>query len=370
MKKKVIFGVLLFALILILFNGKVFARNYSDERYSFTIPNEFEDIYTNVTDTSSYHSFMAPYNDYYNFKEVRFSAYENKYTAPYKQEDLDRNIETIKKSHEESEYTTLKSIKGNLVELNGVKGYKIEYYHTYDANTDLYETVLYELKSDNHQYSIEIRSDVKNYINSAEAKNIIKSFKMKDTVLKSRGIPFVDVATSSWTFDSVKYVYTNNIISGLNDYTFGPNNKLTRGMMATILYNMEGAPKASGTSPFSDVKDSSKWYYKAVLWAAKNGVVSGNKDGTFKPNDYITREQLAIMLYNYATYKGKDVSATNNLSAFTDRTKVAGYALGPVKWAVANSVITGSNKKLNPKGTATRAEAASMIYKYCTKVGK
>ena len=111
-------------------------------------------------------------------------------------------------------------------------------------------------------------------------------------------------------------------------------------------------------------------YYKAVLWASQNKIVSGNKDGTFKPNGNITREELAIMLYNYAKFKGKDMSKTDDLSKFSDKNKVASYAKTAVKWAVANGVITGSGGKLNPKGNATRAEAASMIYKYCDKIGR
>ena len=181
---------------------------------------------------------------------------------------------------------------------------------------------------------------------------------------------FSDVLSTSWYYGAVKFVFEENIMKGLEEYKFGPNNKLTRSMMASILYNMEENPTVSGTSPFSDVTNTSAWYYKAVLWASQNKIVSGNKDGTFKPNGNITREELAIMLYNYAKFKGKDMSKTDDLSKFSDKNKVASYALTAVKWAVANNVITGSNGKLNPKGTATRAETASMIYKYCDKVGR
>ncbi len=159
-------------------------------------------------------------------------------------------------------------------------------------------------------------------------------------------------------------------MSGLNGSTFGPTNKLTRGMMVTILYKMEGSPKVTAASNFTDVKDSSKYYYKPAIWAAEKKIVSGYNDGRFGPSDNITREQLAIILYKYAKYKKKDVSKTTELTAFSDSNKVASYALKQVKWAVASGVITGSNGKLNPKGNATRAEVAAMMEKYCKKVGK
>ena len=182
---------------------------------------------------------------------------------------------------------------------------------------------------------------------------------------------FSDINPTSWYFNAVNYAVNNNILSGLNETTFGPNDKLTRGMMVTILYRMEGNPAVPSSAPtFTDVKDNKKWYYKAVRWAAAKGIVSGYNDGKFGPTDNITREQLAIILYKYAKYKGKDVSKANDLSGFTDSNKVASYALKQVKWAVGAGVITGSNGKLNPKGNATRAEVAAMMEKYCKKVGR
>ena len=183
-------------------------------------------------------------------------------------------------------------------------------------------------------------------------------------------LPFKDVNVDNWYYTAVKYVYNNKIMNGLSSTKYGPNEKLSRAMMATILYNMSGSPKVSGTSPFKDVKDSKKWYYKAVLWASKNNIVSGYKNGNFGPSDNITREQVAVMLYKYAKYRGKNVSKLGNITTFSDYKNVASYATTQMKWAVGTGVITGSNNKLNPKGNATRAEAASMIYKYCSKVGK
>ena len=190
-------------------------------------------------------------------------------------------------------------------------------------------------------------------------------------LISQKPLKFTDINTSAWYFVAVNYVVNNNIKNGLNETKFGPNDKLTRAMMVSILYKMEKSPEVPANAPtFPDVKDSSKWYYKAVRWAAANKIVNGNNNGTFNPTGYITREQLAIMLHNYAKYKGKNVSASGDLTKFTDYKNVASYALNAMKWAVGSKVITGSNGKLNPKGTATRAETAAMIQKYCINVGR
>ena len=123
------------------------------------------------------------------------------------------------------------------------------------------------------------------------------------------------------------------------------------------------------------MQDSKKYYYKAIKWATDKKIVSGYDNGKFGPNDNITREQLAVILYNYAKFKGKNTSASDNLNGFTDKTKVSSWALAQVKWAVGAGVITGNENKdgtktLNPKGNATRAEVAAMLEKYCKKVGR
>ncbi len=184
-------------------------------------------------------------------------------------------------------------------------------------------------------------------------------------------LPFNDVKNSDWFYKAVKYVYENNIIKGYNTTTFAPNDKVTRGMLVTILYRMEGEPKISGNSKFPDVQDSKQYYYKAVKWATDNKIVSGYNTGKFGPNDNITREQLAVILNKYARYKKKDVSPTNNLSEFKDGNKVSSYAVSQMKWAVGAGVITGNDDRtLKPQGTATRAEVSAMLEKYCKKVGR
>ena len=184
-------------------------------------------------------------------------------------------------------------------------------------------------------------------------------------------LTFTDVKQTDWYYNAVKYVYENNIIKGYDSKTFAPNDKLTRGQLVTILHRMEGSPKITGTSKFSDVQDSSKYYYNAVIWATNKKIVSGYDNGKFGAEDNITREQLAVILWKYAKYKGKSVTASNNLSGFTDTNKISSWALTQVKWAVGAGVISGNaNKTLNPLGNATRAEVAAMMEKYCKKVGR
>ena len=182
-------------------------------------------------------------------------------------------------------------------------------------------------------------------------------------------LPFTDVKKSDWYYTAVEYTYQRGIIKGATDTEFRPTKNITRGMIVTILWRMEGEPKVTGVGDFPDVKNG-QYYYNAVRWATKNKVVSGYNSGKFGPDDNITREQLATILCNYAKYKGKNVNATANTSKFTDWSKVTGYARPAMQWAVSKGVITGKSggTKVDPQGTASRAEAAGMIYNYCLKI--
>ena len=180
---------------------------------------------------------------------------------------------------------------------------------------------------------------------------------------------FDDVKTSDWFYKAVKFTYENGMILGYNNTTFAPNDKITRAMIVTILYRMDGAPNNNGVSDFSDVV-ANQWYSKAVKWAADNGIVKGYEGlNKFGPNDYIIRQDLAVILRNYANYKKKDTDNSSDLSKFKDYKLVSSYALKSIKWAVGAGVINGNKDgTLNPKGNATRAEAAAMIQNYCKKV--
>lgn len=177
-------------------------------------------------------------------------------------------------------------------------------------------------------------------------------------------LPFGDVTVSDWFYDDVRYVYANGIMDGTSSDRFAPNAPLTRAMIVTILYRMDGSPAMSGASDFKDV-DSNKWFAKAVAWAAANGIVNGYGSGLFGPNDPVTREQLAAILYRYAVYGGMTaVTLEENLGGFADTAQLSAYAIQAMNWAVGQGLINGSGSNLVPKAQATRAQVAAIIHRY------
>jgi hypothetical protein len=179
---------------------------------------------------------------------------------------------------------------------------------------------------------------------------------------------FVDVPQNAWYYDAVKYVYDKGIMSGTSEFKFSPNATTTRGMIVTILYRMEGEPEISESESFSDVSDS-KYYANAVKWAVSNGIVTGYNGGTFKPENKITREQLACILYNYASYKGYDLAAPADLSVYQDAKNISAYAKNAMGWAVASGMITGTDKNIiAPMSSATRAQVAQIFMNFCENV--
>ena len=157
-------------------------------------------------------------------------------------------------------------------------------------------------------------------------------------------------------------------MSGTSTTGFSPDVKTTRGMIVTMLHNMENSPYQAGASKFSDVQNSKDYYYMAVKWATSNKIISGYNNGKFGPNDLITREQLSVILNQYCNYKGKYKKVYADFSKFKDSNKVSSYAKWGMNWAIGNKIINGSNGKLNPQGTATRAEAAAMLSNYCKSI--
>lgn len=180
-------------------------------------------------------------------------------------------------------------------------------------------------------------------------------------------LPFTDVESSDWYYDAVQYVYENSMMSGTGDSTFSPNTTTTRGMIVTVLHRLEGCPNAAGTS-FTDV-DSGAYYATAVAWASSRGIVDGYGNGKFGPNDTITREQMATILYRYAVYSGYDVSAKGDLSQFADQASVSSYAAEAMAWAVDVGLISGvGNNTLAPRNGATRAQVAAILMRFCENV--
>ena len=178
------------------------------------------------------------------------------------------------------------------------------------------------------------------------------------------GLPFADVSGSDWFYNDVRYVYEKGIMDGTGADRFSPNAPLTRAMIVTILYRMAGSPSVSGSSDFTDVA-AGKWFAKAVAWAAANGIVNGYGDSLFGPNDPVTREQLAAILYRYAVYGGMTaVTLEENLGSFADTAQLSAYAIQAMNWAVGQGLINGSGSNLVPKAQATRAQVAAIIHRY------
>lgn len=180
---------------------------------------------------------------------------------------------------------------------------------------------------------------------------------------------FADVPASAWYYDAVEYVYENGLMSGVSGGWFAPNDTLTRAMLVQTLYAMEGRP-AAASAGFADVA-SGDWYASAVNWAAANGVVSGVSETGFGPNNALTREQLALILYRFAQYKGYDVTGTSDLAAYADGSSVSSWAAEAMGWAVDAGLISGvGGNQIAPTGTASRAQVAQILMNFCENVAR
>ena len=184
------------------------------------------------------------------------------------------------------------------------------------------------------------------------------------------GLPFTDVTSGDWFYDAVAYVYDKGMMEGTTDTTFAPTMNLTRSMIAQVLYNLEERPEAPGAAGFPDVA-AGAWYADAVNWAAARGIVKGYDTGAFGPEDSVTREQLAAILYRYAQAKGYDTTQGGMaVREFSDSASISDWAQTAMSWAVNAQVLSGKgNGVLDPQGTATRAEVAQMLMNFGEHVG-
>ena len=180
---------------------------------------------------------------------------------------------------------------------------------------------------------------------------------------------FTDLDMDAWYHNGVHWVLEEGVMVGTGADTFSPNAATTRAMLVTILWRMEGAQEPESTeTAFTDL-DENGWYRKAVLWAFQEGLTAGTSETTFSPDDPLTRQQLAVFLRRYAEYREADVSASADLSGYTDADSVSDYALLAVKWAVAVGLISGTSQTtLSPRDSATRAQIATMLWRLCTDV--
>ncbi len=181
--------------------------------------------------------------------------------------------------------------------------------------------------------------------------------------------PFTDLDLSKWYHDGIHYCVENGLINGLPDNLFAPNASTTRGMIVTILYRLEGEPTVSDDCAFNDVNAGS-WYEDAVTWAAANGIVEGYGNGKYGPEDAITREQMAAILYRYADYKNYNVTDKADLTKFTDKGEISTWAVDSLSWANANGLVEGDGSKLMPTGNAERCQVAAILMRFCQNTAK
>ena len=186
---------------------------------------------------------------------------------------------------------------------------------------------------------------------------------------KSHALPFADLGENQWYEAAVRYAFTHDIMEGMSATKFSPNISLTRAQAVQVLYNLEGQPTVSGNAAFPDLVE--EWYKPAIAWAEQTGVVDGYEDGTFRPGQPVNRMEFAQMLYNYAAYKGCDLSAKGDLTAFPDGDSVQPWAETAMTWANGNALINGHDDgTLEPGGTTTRAQAASILMRFDQSVVK
>lgn len=181
---------------------------------------------------------------------------------------------------------------------------------------------------------------------------------------------FSDVASGAWYAEYITYVTDNALMNGYDDGRFGPNDQTTRAQIVTVLYRLEGEPATRSSNSFSDVSSGGQYYSSAVAWAAINNIVNGYEDGRFGPNDNVTREQIAAILYRYATYKGYDTENAGSIANFSDAAKVSSWANTAISWAVGEELMNGDNGALRPQGNATRAEIAALLMRFAENIAK
>ena len=209
-----------------------------------------------------------------------------------------------------------------------------------------------------------------NYIFKMPASQVTVSATFTEIVVEPEltALPFGDIPRSAWYYEAVKYVYSNHLMQGTTETTFSPDTEMNRAMIATVLYRLENSPASTGDAFFIDV-ETNEWYTDAILWAAQNNVITGYGNNRFGPMDSVTREQLAVILYNYTVSKGISAEAAGDLSAFSDAKATSDWAEEAMSWAVGVGLLSGKgNATLDPTGTATRAEVAQMLMNYLTKI--
>ncbi|MCI7658439.1 S-layer homology domain-containing protein [Anaerotignum sp.] len=251
------------------------------------------------------------------------------------------------------------------------KGYVVDKIEIVDAEGDKIEAKKVEDKDNKYTFRM-ANCDVTVTVTFKEEGKTTTEDKEEtgetEETTKPETITFIDVKESDWFYKGVSYVVENGMMNGVGNDQFAPNAPLTREMLAVVLYNMEKQPESTGVNPFADVK-ADMWYTDAIVWANANGIVAGYDDSTFGLGDSITREQLATILYRYAQMKGYDVTKKADLAGYTDSASISGYAVEAMQWANANGIVNGMTATtLAPQGTATRAQVATILMNFCENV--
>lgn len=220
---------------------------------------------------------------------------------------------------------------------------------------------LYYINDDGHASLVEGRIVVKNNIRYYEFKTNYFSFY---AIRALETLPFGDVHEAEYWYDSIYYVCAKGLFSGTSQTDFIPEGNMTRGMLVTVLYRLEGLPTANYTNSFTDVQENS-WYKDAIMWASNKGIVSGYAEGIFAPDDPVLREQIAVILYNYAKYKGYSVTSSIDLENYTDASDIDTWALTAMKWVNAEGIIVGtSSTTLSPLEAAKRGQVATILKRF------
>lgn len=252
------------------------------------------------------------------------------------------------------------------------KGYAVDKIEIVDAEGDKIDAKKVEDKDDKYTFrmancDVTVTVTFKEEGKTEDKEETEETDKTEETTTPET-ITFSDVKESDWFYKGVSYVVENGMMNGVGDNQFAPNAPLTREMLAVVLYNMEKQPESTGVNPFADVK-ADMWYTDAIVWANANGIVAGYDDSTFGLGDSITREQLAAILYRYAQLKGYDVTEKADLTGYTDSASISSYAVEAMQWANANGIVNGMTETtLAPQGTATRAQVATMLMNFCENV--
>lgn len=253
------------------------------------------------------------------------------------------------------------------------KGYVVDKIEIVDAEGDKIDAKKVEDKDDKYTFrmancDVTVTVTFKEEGKTEDKEETTTEETETEETTKPETITFSDVKESDWFYKGVSYVVENGMMNGVGDNQFAPNAPLTREMLAVVLYNMEKQPESTGVNPFADVK-ADMWYTDAIVWANANGIVAGYDDSTFGLGDSITREQLATILYRYAQLKDYDVTEKADLTGYTDSTAISGYAVEAMQWANANGIVNGMTETtLAPQGTATRAQVATMLMNFCENV--